>query len=339
MKPVPAEARALHDDAVVVDLHCDILLTSLFLGWNWGRRHRPNPLRGAPLMGHCDIPRMREGGLDAAALGLVTNPLRLRRGTGPKAVDAHLDRLHGRLARHPEDLALATSAPAIRAAKEAGRIAVFAGLEGAHPLDGQRPEDHLPRWRERGLVYVGLVHFSANAAARPMVGWGRRDDAGLTDFGRHLLDVIRAERLVVDVAHLNPAGVREVCARAGAPVLCSHTGIDAVHPSGRGLDDDGIRAIADTDGVIGIIFVEPFIGPGGVEAVAEHLDHVRRLVGARHCAIGSDWEGFALYPRDLDGADKLPALTAELLRRGWSDDEVRGVLGENFLRLLAAVQA
>ena len=332
---ISEEARAVHAASLVVDLHCDLLLTSYFLRWNWLRRHRPNPFPGAPLMGHCDIPRLRAGNVGCLALGLVISPLRRR--SGPQAIRSDFDRLDGILASAGEHLVLARSAQQIRTARKQDRIAVFAGLEGAHGLDGRL--DDLVDFRQRGLGYVGLVHFSPSPAGWPMVGWRAARSRGLKPYGRSLVQTLNTLGIVVDVAHLSHAGLLEVCHRSQAPVICSHTACTAVHPSPRGLDDEALVAIARTGGVVGVIFVRPFIGPGGVEAVVDHLDHIRRLVGVEHCAIGSDWEGWAWYPGALGSADRLPLLTDALLRRGWRPDEIMAAYGGNFLRVLDQTQA
>ena len=331
---ISSEAKALHAQALIIDLHCDLLLTDFFLRWDWRRRHRPNPLPGSALMGHCDIPRLREGNMGCMALGIVVSPF--RRASGPAAIRSDLEKMHRRAASFSDDLTVASSPQAIRTARARGRIACFAGLEGAHGLNGRL--DDLAEFRDRGLGYVGLAHFTSNAACRPMVGLGSSLTVGLTDFGRALVDELNRLRIVVDVAHVNKPGVLEVCARSTAPVICSHTACTAVHRSPRGLDDEQIRAIADTGGVIGVIFVTPFIGPGGVDAVVAHLDHIRATVGVQHCAIGTDWEGWAVYPDDLGAADRMPRLTEALLRRGWRPDEVLAAYGGNFLRVMGAVQ-
>lgn len=335
MSALSSEAAALHAQALIIDLHCDLLLTTYFLRWDWRRRHRRNPLPGAALMGHTDIPRLREGNVGCLCLGVVINPLRRR--SAPGAVVRDLDRMDQAVNTSPEDLVVARTPQDIRRAREQGRIAVLAGLEGAHGLNGGLQP--LVEWRARGLGYVGLAHFTANAACRPMVGWGSSRTEGLSDYGRELVDALNRLGVLVDVAHVNKPGVLETCARSRAPVICSHTSCNAVHTSVRGLDDEQIRAIARTGGVIGIIFATPFLGPGGLDAVVAHLDHLKALVGPAHVALGTDWEGFTLYPRALDGADRLPRLTEALLRARWKPEEILGLYGENFLRVLGAAQA
>ncbi len=319
------EARALHADALIVDLHCDILLTTTFLRWNWAKRHRT--MLGSPLMGHCDLPRMKEGNVGCLGLGVVTNPL-----AGPSAIERMLTRMERKLELHADELELATTAQAIRSARKRGRIACFGGLEGVHSMKGRL--DQLESWRDRGMRYVGFAHFSKNEACRPMVGWGADRSTGLSDFGRDLQAECERLRMVVDVAHVNRAGVLELCERARHPVICSHTACTHIFNSPRGLDDQQIEAIADTGGVIGVIFVSFFLGPGGIQQVVRHLTHIKDRVGVEHCALGTDWEGWALYPKGLNSADKLPALTQALLDAGWTPEEILKTYGENFLRVL-----
>lgn len=331
---ISAEARAVHEAALIVDLHCDLLLTTCFLGWSWSRRHRRNPLPRAALMGHVDLPRLRDGNVGCLSLGLVINPLRRR--SAPGAVVADLDRMDRAVAGCPGDLVVARTPEAIRAARAEGKVAVLAGLEGAHSLQGSL--EPLTGWRARGLGYVGLAHFTANAACRPMVGWGANRTEGLSAYGRALVAELNRLGVLVDVAHVNAAGLRDACDVSRAPVICSHTACNAVHRSVRGLEDEQIRAVARTGGVVGVIFVTPFIGPGGLSAVVAHLDHLKRLVGPAHVGLGTDWEGWSLYPRELDGADRLPLLTEALLRARWTPDEILALYGENFMRVLGAAQ-
>jgi membrane dipeptidase len=95
--------------------------------------------------------------------------------------------------------------------------------------------------------------------------------------------------------------------------------------------------VARTGGLVGIIFASHYIGGGDVEAVVAQLTHLRKRVGAEHCALGTDWEGWVVYPRGLGSADGLPRLTEALLRAGWPEQDVVATLGGNLLRVLEAL--
>jgi membrane dipeptidase len=329
---VSAEVMAVHRSCLIVDLHCDLLLSSYFLGWDWNRRHAPNPLPGAPLMGHCDLPRLEEGNVGCMALGIVTNPLRAA--SGPDAIRHDLMQMQREADRSEGKLCIAGNVDAVRQARGQGKIACFAGLEGAHGLNGKL--DDLPEFYKLGLRYVTLCHFSRNVFCSPMVGWGADNSAALTTPGHALVEALNSLGILVDLAHVGEQAFLDAAKRSTKPVICSHSAAKAVWNSPRGIADAQLRAVAETDGVVGVIFVTPFIGPGGAEQVAAHLDHFRTTIGIRHCAIGSDWEGFALYPSELSSADQLPLLTQALLRRGWKQEEIQAVYGENFLRVIGA---
>ena len=185
-----AAVKALHRDALILDLHCDLLLTTTLLRWRWDKRHRPNPFPGSPLMGQVDLPRLREGGIDGMGLGVVTFPL-----SGPRAIYRMFDRLEDRLKRHAGELVLATTTEEILEAKAMGRISCFAALEGVHSLRGDLAP--LEKLRERGLVYTGLVHFTRNWAGTPMFGLGADRDTGLTQAGRELVRELEENQVLV----------------------------------------------------------------------------------------------------------------------------------------------
>jgi len=150
----------------------------------------------------------------------------------------------------------------------------------------------------------------------------------------------RARGVVLDVSHASRATTLEVCKDAPAPVIASHSDAHALTAVARNLTDEEIRCIAATGGVIGLNFHAPFVGPGAdISRVADHADHLARIGGHGVVALGSDYDGFIKKPKGLEHAGKVPALWAELRRRGWTDAEIRGAQGENFMRAWAAVQA
>lgn len=323
--------RSLHEDSIVVDLHTDSLIQARAVGYRLAERHH-NPILERLGFYHADLPRLREGGVTGQFFGVVTFPYP-ERGCA-EACLRQVGMLRALAAE--QGLIWARTAEDVRRAKREGTLAVFAGVEGGHNLEGSL--DGLRALDQAGVRYLGLTHLTSNAIAAPSGGKGASAAAPLTDFGREVVREMNERRMIVDLAHVGRAAFLEACARSARPVLVSHTGIAAAYPLWRNIDDDQIRAVAGTGGVIGLIFAWRYLGSrrGGVDMLAPHLEHVRRLVGARHLAIGSDFDGAIEPVRGLENVAQLPAVTALLQRLAWSEDEIRGVLGENVLRLLDA---
>ena len=122
----------------------------------------------------------------------------------------------------------------------------------------------------------------------------------------------------------------------------THTGVSGVHPSWRNLDDDQIRAIADRGGVIGIMYHRGFLGRPvlavGAEAIVRHLEHTIAVGGEDVAALGSDWDGMIVTPRDMPTCLELPVLVDRMLARRWPEARIRRVLGPNALRVIAAAR-
>ncbi len=336
--PVPlisAAARALHDDCLVVDLHCDTLLSQRLYGYDPTRRHK-NRLPYSPLTYQADIPRLQDGGVGAVALGIVVNPLRRR--SGPNAIRRALVDMAGWEERAPEAVAVIDTADDIEAARADGKIAIFAGLEGAHGLD-TRLED-LAEFREAGLRYVGLSHFTRNPAATNAFGWGSNDRDGLTDYGRDLVDELNDQKILVDLAHINRPGYMEICARTKAPLLVTHTGVRGAYDVWRNIDDEQLRAVADTGGVVGIIFAPAYLKAGftcSLREVVHHIKHVIDVAGEDHVGLGTDVDGFVTLPPDFPDVSAMPLLTQYMLEEGLTEEQVRKCLGANTLRAFREV--
>jgi membrane dipeptidase len=331
----PEEARQLHDEIVVFDLHADTPKLMHRLGYDIAARHERRKPRQASYFGHVDLPRMREGGLAAQVFGLWTFPYP-ERGCA-RSVHGQLDALDRAVEKHPDEIERCLSGDDVRRAHRAGKVAALAGIEGGQALEGSL--DSLADFAARGVRTLGLVHFSVNAIATPAYGVGARAERGLTDFGRDVIAEMNRLGMIVDLAHINRTGFFEALAASSHPVMVTHTGVAGVHAHWRNIDDEQLRALGERGGAAGIIFAPRYLGGRTVEAVVDHIVHVIDVAGEDVPALGSDFDGFVIPPSGLEDASMLPQLTAALSARGLSRQALEKVLGGNALRVLDAVPA
>ena len=342
---VPAAAADLHERLTIVDLHADSLL--------WGR----DLLRRAD-RGHLDVPRMVEGRLALqvfAAATQVPRHLNYERNDDrsddvrlvslvqgwPRATwrsrTARAEHLAWRLretaARSEGHLTLVRSAADLgrflaRRTADPTVVAGMLAIEGAHALDGDLA--NLDRLVAAGYRIVGLAHFFDNAFAGSAHGIAR---GGLTGLGRELVAELERRRILVDLAHASPATIDDVLAIATRPVIASHTGVRGVGDHDRNLNDEHLRGIAATGGVVGIGFWPTACGGDTVDWIARSIAHAVAIAGAEHVGLGSDFDGAVPVPFDATG---IALVTDGLLDEGFSDDDVAAILGGNALRVLAA---
>ncbi len=328
------EARAFHLGATVTDLHADTAKLMDKMGFDIAARHeRPMP-SALNYVGHVDLPRLRDGGVAAQFFGFWTVPYPER---GCRhAVDTQLDALDKAMLAHPDELVWALSPDDVAAAKAAGKIAALGGIEGGQALEGDvAAVEHFAR---RGVRYIGLLHFSANALGSPAKGRGARADQGLTSFGRDVVREMNRCGVVVDLAHINRKGFFEALALSTQPPMVTHTGVLGVHDHWRNIDDEQLRAVADKGGCIGIIFARRYLGGASIDAVVDHLLHIIDVAGEDVPALGSDFDGFVIPPEGLEDIAALPNLTVALSRRGVSARVLRKILGDNPMRVLGDIE-
>lgn len=327
------EARAFHDEICVLDLHADTAKLMDKLGYDLGVRHeRPLPT-AVNLIGHVDIPRMRDGGLAGQFFSFWTSPIPERGRT--RSIERQLDALDLAMVKHAKELRWTRTGKEVVAAKAAGQISVLGGIEGGHALEGKL--ESIEPLSRRGVRYLGLLHFSNNAIGRPAKGRGADPACGLTGFGRDVVRECERTGVIVDLAHINRRGFMDALEIATLPAIVSHTGVAGVHEHWRNIDDEQIRAVANRSGCIGIIFARRFLGSASLEAVVDHILHVIKVAGEDVPALGSDFDGFCVPPVGLEDVAAMPSLTVALSQRGLSPRVLEKILGRNVLRVLDAV--
>jgi membrane dipeptidase len=337
---ISREAVQLYLDSEVVDLHIDSFIWQRIFGYDLRKRHG-HGLFGARFYSQVDLPRALEAALAGAIWVITTNPARSAAGR-LAATRRNLRALAALFASVGEQFAVARDAAEYRAARAAGKHAAFIGIQGGNAVDADLGAIDL--LADSGVVLVTLVHLSSSSLGATSSPLRLGPDRGLSDHGRDFVRRLNERRILVDLAHLGRRGFFDAVAvhDRSQPLVVSHTGIGAVHPHWRNLDDEQLCAVADTGGTIGVMYQASFLGRGAAgrhaTRIVDHLEHIVRTVGDDHASLGSDWDGAISPPRDLPTCLELPRLVQLMLDRGWSDVRIRKILGQSFLRTLGALR-
>lgn len=340
-KPLPeirADAQKLHDSLMIVDLHGDTLL--------WKRKITDSVDRG-----HIDLDRMEAGNVGLQVFSSVTKtpkgqnydsnngdtdnitllaitqlqPMRTwfslleRQLYHAQKLDKAVAVSGGRLASisEPEDLDRLDKS-----------IGVLFSAEGLQTLEGDPA--NLKKLYASGMRMAGMVHFFDNELAGSMHGI---EKGGLTDFGRTIVRDMESMGMIVDIAHSSHATVADILKMARRPVVSSHGGVQAVCGVNRNLTDTEIKGVAATGGVIGLGYWDGAMCDTDPATVAKAAKHVRDLVGIEYVALGGDFDGAVTTRFDTSG---IVQITQALMDAGFSEAEIRAVMGLNALRVIKA---
>lgn len=344
---VSERARALHQSLLVADLHNDLLL--------WDRNPVPPSVSG-----HTDVTRLVDGNVAIQVFSTVTKTPKNQNYDRNSAASDNITLLaiasrwprrtwDSRLQRalHQADkldhaaaisegrLIVVHTAAELQKALDfrAGTpgIKPVIGLlstEGLQAIDGELTS--LDTLFAHGFRMAGLSHFFDNDVAGSAHG---ETKGGLTELGRRVVARMQELGMIVDLAHVSPQGFAEALALTTGPVVVSHAGVQATCAGPRNLTDDQLRALAARGGLIGIGFWDGAVCDASPHAIAKAIRHAVDVAGLAHVALGSDWDGATTV---AFGADHVNQVTEALLQAGFSEPEIRAVMGENTARFLLA---
>ena len=367
------QAKKLQSSSIVIDTHDDTTQRLLDPKFDLAIRHTD---------GNIDIPRMKEGGLDAIFFSIWISSKIL----GPEAVKKALDQIDAvreTVRKNPNDLMLATSSADIREAKKQHKIAVLMGVEGGHMMGNDLSV--LRTFAALGVRYMTLTHMDNNEWADSSTDKPAHN--GLTDFGKDVIREMNRLGIIVDISHVSDKTFYDALETSKAPVFASHSSCRALCVAPRNMTDDMIRDLAKHGGVIQINYHVGFISQefrdyekahpeaekeihdevdkrcGNNEAcklttgdqvvrdmmqagklpkvdwtvIVDHIDHAVKIAGADHVGLGSDFDG-AVMPLGMQDVTRIPQITDALLKKGYSESDIRKILGENTLRVLSQVE-
>jgi len=243
---VSARAKQLHDRAIVIDSHDDTTQRLL--------SDKTYDISKRQKNGNIDIPRMREGGLDALFFSIwVPSDV-----TGVKAVNtanALIASVHKAVAAHPNDLVLATTAADVRKAAADHKIAALMGMEGGHMINDDLAQ--LRKYAALGVRYLTLTHFKNNNWADSSTDKPAHN--GLTPFGKDVVRELNKLGMMVDISHVADKTFYDALEITKAPVIASHSSCRAIAHHPRNMTDDMLRALAKNGGVVMINYEVSFL--------------------------------------------------------------------------------
>jgi membrane dipeptidase len=323
-------ARALHRDTPLIDGHND---------YPWALREQ-NAERDLDKLDirmpqpkiHTDIPRLRQGGVGGQFWSVFV-PATLQGGSAVTATLEQIDVVHRMVRKYPDTFELATTAADVERIFKAGRIASLIGMEGGHSINNSLAT--LRMLHAVGARYMTLTHSTNIAWADS--GTDKPKLGGLSAFGEEVVREMNRLGMLVDLSHTSVDAMLDVLRVSEAPIIFSHSDARALNDHGRNVPDDVLRLLPKNGGIVMVTFVPDFLKAGGKATLADaanHMDHVRKIAGSDHVGIGSDFDGIPTVPVGLEDVSKYPALTAELLRRGWPEVDIRKALGMNVLRVM-----
>lgn len=321
------KAKQIHQKAIVFDGHCDTILEVI---------NHKRSLGSRTLAGHLDIPRMKEGGVDVQFFAVFIEDI-YKPDRSLKRTLQLIDCFYKEVEKNQDDISLVTNYNQIEEVNRAGKIAAILSIEGGEALEGD-----LGVLRVLYRLGVRLLTLTWNQRNQIADGIGEsRTGGGLTEFGLKVIEEMNRLGMIIDVSHLSETGFWDVIKRSKAPIVASHSNCYNLCPHPRNLKDEQIKALADKGGVIGITFVPNFLTQEkrktNVKDVVKHIDYLVEKVGVDCVGLGSDFDGTDGLPLGLEGVDKIPNITEELLDRGYKEKDIKKILGENFLRVFKDV--
>ena len=370
-----ARALELHHEAIVVDGHDDVLtyifndgydlgmdgdeLDDRSLFFYYGFPWLPNRPYGENVHADMDLARIQEGGLDAQFFVVYVDFSLYESGVPGQSRQRALDMievLQEQERHYPNDIEIAYTSQDVERIISGGKLAVLIGLEGGHAIEDDL--ETLANFHELGVLYMTLTHTGSHNWADSSEDESRH--GGLSEFGRKVVQEMNRLGIIVDVSHVSDDTFWDVVKVSKAPIIASHSNARALADHVRNMDDDMLRAVAANGGVVMVNFMTIYLDPEKMarwklmgwhwfthprqpetplSLLVDHIDHIVQVAGVDHVGLGSDFDNTPFLPEGLKDVGDYPNLTVELVRRGYSDQDVRKILGGNLLRVLADVEA
>jgi len=325
---VEQKARALHDRMLTVDTHCDTAFSLLRTDWKIGDRHDPS-LRAS---GKIDLPRMREGGLDAEFFAAFVGQGPLTPEAYAKAKDSALravEAVRKMTEEYSSVIGLAVDPQGARRLKKEGKLTAFIGLENGYPIG--RDMALIRLFHEKGVRYITLCHSSDNDICDSSTDRRNPEDRGLSAFGREVVAECNRLGMIIDISHASEKSISDILAVTKAPIIASHSSARAVCDNPRNLTDDQLRALAKNGGVVQICFLAAYVK---TPPVIPEREKARKELEAKYGNIRAIQDeavrAKAMAEREAVN-EKLPQIRANVQDLVDHIDHVKKVVGVDYV--------
>jgi membrane dipeptidase len=370
---VSEKARAIHNEALLIDGHNDL---------PWELRETGGPgfknidLTKPQKKFHTDIERLKKGNVGAQFWSAYVPTSFTKKGAAVKATLEQIDVIHEMVRRYPDTFEMAYGTEDILRVRKAGKIASLIGVEGGHSIDNSLAI--LRNYYKLGVRYMTLTHSESLDWADSCSDEPKAH--GLTPFGVSVVHEMNRLGMLVDLSHVSPETMKAALKATKAPVIFSHSSARGVADHVRNVPDDVLKLVKENRGVVMVNFYSGFITPEGARAmklmfekgrelkkqfpnddakyreafrawakendypagdvtnIVDHIDHIVKVAGIDHVGIGSDFDGVPKLPNQMSDVSCYPLLTQIMLDRGYTKEQIHKVLGGNLMRVFAEAE-
>lgn len=318
---------SFHSVSTLIDLHNDVLEVMVNdTSYHLKQRHNYN---------HTDIPRLKDGGVDLQFFSVWVSPTQFT--NYYLQAQVMLNIFNSELNQNQTTIAQAKNWNEADSLIQQNKIAAVIGVEGGHHIENSI--EKLVNLYNAGMRYMTITWNNSTDWAVSAQD-SRSTTVGLSDFGRQVIRTMDSLGIIIDVSHTGIKTIQDILEETQNPIVATHSGVRALRNHYRNLYDWQIQDIANSGGVIGVVFYPYFLNGSSnadIQDVIAHIDYIKNLVGIDYVAIGSDFDGIEVVPLGLEDTSKFPNLTEALFDHGYTREEVEKILYKNFKRVFEQV--
>lgn len=341
------QAEKIHRESILILCHEDVPIDITHRRMNGEKA----------VMARIHLPRYRQGGVNMAVMAVGGDQIRpfVRPQAGfPTYMEGALHSISRMYAEEQEasgGFFIIRSKSDLNRLQPDGPVGITLHLEGAKPLAGQL--SMLDIYYRLGIRSMQLAWYGRNELADSTA---EQNPGGLTRFGAEVVKAMNEMGMLIDLSHVAEPSFYDTIKITRRPVVATHSNAKRLTDNPRNLTDDQIKAVASTNGLVGVVFYPPFVRRDSptIEHILDHIDYMRDLIGIDHVGVGPDFVDYApelilgdvatkglsvsaQFPKDAEDVTKMLNITKGLVARGYKEEEIKKILGGNFLRVLMEV--